>query len=46
MPTVLRNVYFREQSGKYVLALSFSGFDPEPTCDQQKAPDDAGALSC
>jgi hypothetical protein len=29
MPTTLRNVCFPKQSGKYVLALSFSGFDPK-----------------
>src|SRR6267142_3330329 len=28
MPTVLRDVRSRGQSGKHVLALSFSGFDP------------------
>jgi hypothetical protein len=28
MPTASRNVGFRGQSGKHVLALSFSGFDP------------------
>jgi AraC family transcriptional regulator len=26
MPTVLRNVCFRGQSGKHILALRFSGF--------------------
>ena len=31
MPTVLRDVRSRGQSGKHVLALSFSGFDPEQT---------------
>src|SRR5258707_2072106 len=31
MPTTLRDVRFRGQSGKHVLALSFSGFDPERT---------------
>ena len=29
MPTALRNVRSRGQSGKHVLALSFSGFDPK-----------------
>jgi hypothetical protein len=29
MPTALRNVRSREQSGKHMLALSFSGFDPD-----------------
>ena len=29
MPTPLRNVRSRGQSGKHLLALSFSGFDPE-----------------
>ena len=28
MPTTLRDVRFRGQSGKHMLALSFSGFDP------------------
>src|SRR5258707_14149805 len=28
MPTPLRNVRSRGQSGKHLLALSFSGFDP------------------
>jgi hypothetical protein len=28
MPTALRNVRFRGQSRKLLLALSFSGFDP------------------
>ena len=28
MPTVFRNVRYQGQSGKHVLALSFSGFDP------------------
>ena len=27
MPTALRNVRYQGQSGKHVLALSFSGFD-------------------
>ena len=31
MPTALRNVRYQGQSGKHVLALSFSGFDPEQT---------------
>jgi hypothetical protein len=31
MPTALRNVRFRGQSRKLLLALSFSGFDPFPT---------------
>jgi hypothetical protein len=34
MPTALRNVRYRRQSGKHLLALSFSGFDPEPTLMQ------------
>jgi hypothetical protein len=29
MPTALRNVRYQGQSGKHVLASSFSGFDPE-----------------
>jgi hypothetical protein len=33
MPTTLRDVRFRGQSGKHMLALSFSGFDPERTLD-------------
>jgi hypothetical protein len=28
MPTTLRDVRFQGQSGKHMLALSFSGFDP------------------
>ena len=28
MPTTLRDVRFRGQSGKHLLTLSFSGFDP------------------
>jgi hypothetical protein len=28
MPTALLNVCFQGQSGKHLLALSFSGFDP------------------
>jgi hypothetical protein len=31
MPTPLRNVRSRGQSGKHLLALSFSGFDPTRT---------------
>ncbi len=31
MPTLFRNVRSQGQSGKHVLALSFSGFDPKPT---------------
>src|SRR5260221_3152048 len=31
MPTALRNVRSRGQSGKHLLALSFSGFDPSAT---------------
>jgi hypothetical protein len=31
MPTPLRNVRSRGQSGKHLLALSFSGFDPKQT---------------
>src|SRR5258705_11498696 len=31
MPTPLRNVRSRGQSGKHLLALSFSGFDPTET---------------
>jgi hypothetical protein len=29
MPTVFRDVRFQGQSGKHLLALSFSGFDPD-----------------
>ena len=29
MPTVFRDVRFQGQSGKHLLALSFSAFDPE-----------------
>jgi hypothetical protein len=32
MPTALRNVRSQGQSGKHLLALSFSAFDPERTC--------------
>ena len=31
MPTTLRDVRFRGQSGKHLLTLSFSGFDPQQT---------------
>jgi hypothetical protein len=31
MPTALRNVRSQGQSGKHMLALSFSGFDPKAT---------------
>jgi hypothetical protein len=31
MPTLFRNVRSQGQSGKHVLALSFSGFDPNAT---------------
>jgi hypothetical protein len=31
MLTALRNVRYRSNSGKHVLALSFSGFDPSAT---------------
>jgi hypothetical protein len=31
MPTALRDVRSQGQSGKHMLALSFSGFDPERT---------------
>ncbi len=31
MPTTLRDVRSWGQSGKHMLALSFSGFDPERT---------------
>ena len=33
MPTVFRDVRFQGQSGKHLLALSFSGFDPTRTWD-------------
>src|SRR5260370_34588394 len=38
MPTALRNVSYQGQSGKHVLALSFSGFDPGcvKTCTSQE----------
>ena len=32
-PPTLRDVRFRGQSGKHLLALSFSGFDPTQTWD-------------
>src|SRR5258706_12144808 len=31
VPTALLNVCFQGQSGKHLLALSFSGFDPQET---------------
>jgi hypothetical protein len=31
MPTALRNVRYWLNSGKHLLALSFSGFDPQET---------------
>jgi len=31
MPTALRDVRSQEKSGKHMLALSFSGFDPQRT---------------
>jgi hypothetical protein len=31
MPTLFRNVRSQGQSGKHLLALSFSGFDPRRT---------------
>jgi hypothetical protein len=31
MPTALRDVRSQGQSGKHILALSFSGFDPTRT---------------
>jgi len=31
MLTALRNVRYRSNSGKHLLALSFSGFDPKAT---------------
>jgi hypothetical protein len=34
MSSLLRNVRSQGQSGKHVLALSFSGFDPERTSPQ------------
>jgi hypothetical protein len=33
MPTALRDVRSQGQTGKHLLALSFSGFDPKPTSD-------------
>src|SRR5258708_2414559 len=40
MPTASRNVRFRGQSGKQMLALSFSGFDPsrKRSLDQRLKP--------
>jgi len=37
MPTTLRDVRFQGQSGKHMLASSFSGFDPGRTCAQNFA---------
>jgi len=31
MPTAMRDVRSRGQSGKHILAVSFSGFDPQRT---------------
>src|SRR5258706_15504808 len=41
MPTVFRDVRFQGQSGKHLLALSFSGFDPGrvKTCARGPEPD-------
>jgi hypothetical protein len=36
MPTASRNVGFRGQSGKHLLTLSFSGFDPNRTNYDQR----------
>ncbi len=44
MPTPLRNVRSQEQSGNHMLALSFSGFDPEQTSAQSMAVGDCVAL--
>ena len=33
MPTALRDVRSQGQSGKHLLALSFSGLDPKPKSD-------------
>jgi len=38
MPTALRDVRSQGQSGKHILALSFSGFDPEETLRLIKRP--------
>src|SRR5258706_7195352 len=38
MPTTLRDVRFQGQSGKHMLASSFSGFDPERTSQSQSRP--------
>jgi hypothetical protein len=37
MPTVFRDVRFQGQSGKHLLALSFSGFDPKATSGSRRA---------
>jgi hypothetical protein len=39
MPTALRNVRYRRQSGKHLLAWSFSGFDPTQTLRGHSAGD-------
>jgi hypothetical protein len=44
MPTTLRDVRFRGQSGKHMLALSFSGFDPKATSLSKRA-DAAGDIT-
>jgi hypothetical protein len=36
MPIALRYVRFRGQSGKHLLVLSFSGFDPKRTWEDQE----------
>jgi hypothetical protein len=38
MPTALRNVRYQGQSGKHVLASSFSGFDPLRTPQDTTTP--------
>jgi hypothetical protein len=36
MPTAMRDVRSREQSGKHILAVSLSGFDPRRTSERPR----------
>jgi hypothetical protein len=44
MPTALRDVRSQGQSGKHMLALSFSGFDPIGDIDRFEIPQRGGRL--
>ena len=37
MPTAVRDVRSQGQSGKHILAVSFSGLDPNRTCGDRSA---------